>query len=79
MVVQIKSGKRENEKSFWCNLYRKRSNGRISLCHRVLVEDVANSRCLREEAFQTRAHLVRLADKQEASSAHVEPGQRRAP
>ena len=26
MVVQIKSGKRENGKSFWCNLYRKRSN-----------------------------------------------------
>ena len=25
MVVQIKSGKRENRKSFWCNLYRKRS------------------------------------------------------
>ena len=25
MVVQIKSGKRENGKSFWCNLYRKRS------------------------------------------------------
>ena len=25
MVVQIKSGKRENVKSFWCNLYRKRS------------------------------------------------------
>ena len=25
MVVQIKSGKRENGKSFWDNLYRKRS------------------------------------------------------
>ena len=27
MVVQIKSGKRENGKSFCCNLYRKRFNG----------------------------------------------------
>ena len=26
MVVQIKSGKRENGKSFCCNLYRKRSS-----------------------------------------------------
>ena len=25
MVVHIKSGKRENGMSFWCNLYRKRS------------------------------------------------------
>ena len=29
MVVQIKSGKRENGKSFWDNLYRKRSMNNI--------------------------------------------------
>ena len=31
MVVQIKSGKRKNGKSFCCNLYRKRSNGEKTL------------------------------------------------
>ena len=33
MVVQNKSGKRENGKSFWDNLYRKRSNKRGSCYH----------------------------------------------
>ena len=31
MVVQIKPGKRENGKSFWDNLYRKRSTSPVEI------------------------------------------------
>ena len=57
MVVQIKSGKRENGKSFWDNLYRKRSTGIRSGLRNVDVEEDGNHPNLGQSCRANSAHL----------------------